>query len=207
MERKQAIQGLYYPFLGRIIAFLLIIVAALCCPKSAEAKDPPFALPPRSEVLKIRSAILYTAQGNVYFKLFPAEAPWHVANFKYLADKGFYRGLRISLYDPGYILQGGDPKGDGKSGPGYSLPAEFSQRNHHLGTLGMARIPDVFLDGGRPANPERRSNGSQFHILLGDAPHMDSQYTIFGEVVDGFDVLKRLRVGDEIEDLRVFVRP
>lgn len=70
----------------------------------------------------------------------------------------------------------------------------------------MARKPDIDEKSGLRANPERRSNGSQFHILLGDAPHMDGQYTIFGKVVGGFDALERLRRGDRIQKLTVFIR-
>jgi cyclophilin family peptidyl-prolyl cis-trans isomerase len=70
----------------------------------------------------------------------------------------------------------------------------------------MARTPDTDSKTGRQTNPERSSNGSQFHILLGDAPHMDGQYTIFGKVVGGFDTLKELRAGDTILRLTVFIR-
>jgi cyclophilin family peptidyl-prolyl cis-trans isomerase len=168
--------------------------------------EPPFELPARSEVLKIRSAILETSQGKLYFELLPEEAPWHVANFKYLADKGFYNGLRFHLYMPGYLVQGGDPKGNGSGGPGYVLPAEFSERNHRFGTLGMARIPDGYTKKKRALNPQRSSNGSQFHILLADAPHMDGRYTIFGKLTGGQDVLARLRKGDSIKKLTVYIR-
>jgi len=168
--------------------------------------DPPFELPARSEVLKIRSAILETSQGKLYFELLPEEAPWHVANFKYLADKGFYNGLRFHLYMPGYLIQGGDPKGNGSGGPGYVLPAEFSERNHRFGTLGMARIPDGYTKKKRALNPQRNSNGSQFHILLADASHMDGRYTVFGKLTSGHDVLARLRKGDSITKLTVYIR-
>jgi cyclophilin family peptidyl-prolyl cis-trans isomerase len=157
-------------------------------------------------VLKIRSAILETSQGRIFIELFPEEAPWHVANFKYLADKGFYKNLSFFIYKPDYLIQAGDPQGTGKGGPGYDLPAEFSARHHTRGTLGMARKPDIDARSGKRANPERRSNGSQFHILLGDAPHMDGEYTIFGKVVGGFDALERLRRGDRIVKLTVFIR-
>lgn len=182
-------------------------LALLHTPATASAdSDPPFELPARSEVLKIRSAALETSQGILYFELLPEEAPWHVANFKYLADKGFYNGLRFHLYMPGYLIQGGDPKGNGSGGPGYVLPAEFSERNHRFGTLGMARIPDGYTKKKRALNPQRNSNGSQFHILLGDAPHMDGRYTVFGKLSGGQDVLARLRKGDTITKLTVYIR-
>jgi cyclophilin family peptidyl-prolyl cis-trans isomerase len=160
--------------------------------------DPPFKLPQRSELQKLQSAKIETSKGDLVFALFPAEAPWHVANFKYLADKRFYNDLSFHLFQRDYIIQGGQPSGK-YNGPGYSLPPEFSRRKHEVGTLGMARRPDYM-------NPERISNGSQFHILLRRAPHMDGSYTIFGELISGHEVLKSLRKGDTIRDVTVYVR-
>jgi cyclophilin family peptidyl-prolyl cis-trans isomerase len=188
-------------FVALIIMALTVLVHRPAC-----AAEPPFDLPPKAEVLKIRSAILETNRGRIYLELFPEEAPWHVANFKYLADKGFYRNLSFHFFQPEYLIQGGDPLKNGRGGPGYDLPPEFSSRNHSFGTLGMARKPDVDSKTGKRANPERRSNGSQFHILLNDAPHMDGHYTIFGKVVGGADVLKSLKRGDKIVNLTVFIR-
>jgi cyclophilin family peptidyl-prolyl cis-trans isomerase len=188
------------------LVILLVSLLFVLVTRSAEATEPPFELPERKDILKIRSAILETSKGKLFLELFPEEAPWHVANFKYLADKGFYRNISFHLYKPEYLIQGGDPLGNGKGGPGYSLPAEFSARHHTLGTLGMARVPNTDPKTGRPLNPQRRSHGSQFHILLGDAPHMDGQYTIFGKVVGGLDTLERLRAGDTILKITVFIR-
>jgi len=188
------------------LLILAVFLIGLTFASAANAKDPPYDLPPKPEVLKIRSAILETSKGKILLELFPEEAPWHVANFKYLADKGFYKNLSFHLIEPEYLIQGGDPLGNGRGGPGYDLPAEFSARHHTFGTLGMARKPDVDAKSGKRSNPERRSNGSQFHILLGDAPHMDGQYTIFGKVVGGFDALNRLKAGDRIIKLTVFIR-
>lgn len=185
--------------------FLMACVPIALTHASAEP-EPPFELPARADILKIRSAIIETSQGKLCFELLPEEAPWHVANFKYLADKGFYSGLTFHLYLPGYLIQGGDPKGNGSGGPGYVLPAEFSERNHRFGVLGMARVPDGYNKKKRSLNPQRSSNGSQFHILLGDAPHMDGRYTVFGKLTSGHDVLARLRKGDSISKLTVFIR-
>lgn len=164
-----------------------------------EQAAPPFSLPKQSELNKLRSAILFTNKGKIYIELYPEEAPWHVANLKYLADKGFYKNLSFHLYYPDYIIQGGDPLKTGKGGPGYSLPPEFSKHIHGSGTVGMARLSNS-------QNPERRSNGSQFHILMREAPKMDNEYTIIGKVVNGMDVARRLRKGDVIEDFVVYVR-
>ena len=163
-------------------------------------KDPPFLLPKPAELNKIRSAVIITNKGKIKLELYPEDAPWHVANLKYLADKGFYQGLKFHLFYPDYIIQGGDPLGTGKGGPGYSLPAEFSKRQHIAGTLGMARLENSY-------NPERRSNGSQFHILMREAPRMDNDFTIIGKVTEGMKVVKKLRLGDTIKDLVVYVKP
>lgn len=187
---------------GWLVAAILSAVTTVAYAES----DPPFALPPRSELLKLRSAVVETSRGTLYFELLPEEAPWHVANFKYLADKKFYQGLRFHLFQPGYLIQGGDPRGSGFGGPGYSLPPEFSSRNHKFGILGMARKPDAYNKKKQLVNPERRSSGSQFHILLDDAPHMDGRYTVFGKLVGGANVLSQLRADDTIKKVTVYVR-
>jgi peptidyl-prolyl cis-trans isomerase B (cyclophilin B) len=193
--------------LGRWLGSVLLTALFAAQIHLAHAEpDPPFVLPARAELLKLRSAAIETSRGTLFFELLPEEAPWHVANFKYLADKQFYNGLRFHLYEPGYLIQGGDPKGTGFGGPGYSLPPEFSPRDHKFGTLGMARKPDAYNRKKQLINPERRSSGSQFHILLGDAPHMDGRYTVFGKLVGGAAVLSQLRANDTIKKITVYVR-
>lgn len=193
--------------IGRwLVAFVLSALITTQIRVSHAERDPPFALPARAEILKLRSATIETSQGTLFFELLPEEAPWHVANFKYLADRKFYDGLPFHLYEPGYLIQGGDPKGTGFGGPGYSLPPEFSSRNHKFGALGMARKPDAYNRKKQLINPERRSSGSQFHILLNDAPHMDGRYTIFGKLVGGATTLTQLRANDKIRKVTVYVR-
>jgi peptidyl-prolyl cis-trans isomerase B (cyclophilin B) len=191
----------------RLLQALMSLSALVLVGTSAIAEtSPPFELPPRTQLLKIRSAIIETSKGKLYFELFPEEAPWHVANFKYLADKGFYNDLSFHLFEPGYLIQGGDPNANGFGGPGYYLPPEFSSRNHRFGTLGMARKPDGYNAKKQLLNPQRVSSGSQFHILLAEAPHMDGRYTIFGKLVGGSEVLERLAKGDSIRSVTVFIR-
>ena len=180
---------------------VIILIAVLLIPRAGHTTSRvPFVLPPKSELNKLKRAIVYTVKGNIHIELFPEEAPWHVANLKYLADKGFYKNNKFHLHYDNYIIQGGDPRGDGMGGPGYSLPAEYTQRLHDTGTVGMARIPDS-------VNPERRSNGSQFHILLRPAPRMNGNYTIIGRVIHGMDIARSIRKEDRILDLVVYVRP
>lgn len=185
-------------FLNCLLPLVLLALLALFS-EQAYGAGPPFALPEHSELRKIRSAVIHTTQGDIVFELFPRESPWHVANFKYLADKGFYRNSEFHVHEPDYIVQGGGPSGNPRGGPGYSLPPEFSPREHDFGTLGMARYSDEI-------NHERRSHGSQFHILLNPAPHMNGSYTILGRAVAGKDVIRSLRQGTRIVDIDVYVR-
>lgn len=160
----------------------------------------PFKIPPHDELTKIRSADVFLSRGTIRFELSPEDAPTHVANFKYLADRGFYKGLTFHILYPGVIIQGGAPNlRDPNSGPGYSLEPEFSRRKHVRGTLGMARLPNE-------ANAERASHGSQFHILLASNPRMDGQYTIFGECYFNCELLDDIQKGDVIKDIKVYVR-
>lgn len=164
----------------------------------AGGREIPFELPPRSEILKLRSAVLYTDKGEIRFELYPQDAPWHVANFKYLADKGFYKNRPFHVYYLDYVIQTGLITKEEGTHYNYTLPPEFSEREHDPGTLGMARSPD-------DKNPGRRSSSTQFHILFNYAPKMDKTYTIFGHIAEGMEVLKRLQKGDMIRDLKVFV--
>jgi cyclophilin family peptidyl-prolyl cis-trans isomerase len=160
--------------------------------------SPSFQLPKAPDLKKLKSGVMRTSKGDIYFELFPEDAPWHVANFKYLADKKFYDNTVFHSHKEGFILQAGLSANSNK-GPGYSLPPEFNYRKHVPGTLGMARAIDI-------VNPQRRSHGSQFHLLLTENTRMDGSYTIFGQVVRGMDVLKSLTKGDTIRSLTVYVR-
>lgn len=188
----------------RTLLFACLVLTFSCA--VAQKREPPFDLPPQEELRRIRSAVIGTSKGNLFLELYPEQAPWHVTNFKYLADKGFYKGLLFHRHIPGYVLEGGDPKGTGYGGTGYTLPAEFSALKHQFGTVGMLRKPDIFGSDGRPINPRRQSSGSQFYICLSEAPNMDGSYTIFGKVVSGIETLRALKGGDRIEFVDVFVR-
>ena len=187
----------FWPRFLRIKESLFILLSLIIVARYAAAAEPPFKLPPPLEIRKLRSAIIQTNKGALIFRLFPESAPWHVANFKYLADKGFYRGLSFTGYYPKYLIQGGRPSVS-RSGPGWSISPEFNRHSHQRGALGMARVRD-------DANPERRSNGSQFHIILSDSAHMDQNYTVFGQLIGGWKTLDQLRSGDIIDTVKVFV--
>jgi peptidyl-prolyl cis-trans isomerase B (cyclophilin B) len=138
-------------------------------------------------------AILDTDRGDIVLELYATEAPKTVANFEKLSKDGFYNNLTFHRVEPGFVVQGGDPAGNGSGGPGYELPAEISPTEKHLrGTLAMARRGDQ-------VNPERKSSGSQFYICLAPAPFLDGQYTVFGGVVEGMNVVDQIKVGDHIK--------
>jgi len=122
-------------------------------------------------------ATVETNKGAFSFEFFPEEAPNTVQNFIDLANKGFYDGTIFHRVIDGFMIQGGDPKGTGTGGPGYKIKAEFNKHKHVAGTVAMARSAD----------PD--SAGSQFYICVAPAPHLDGQYTVFGQVTEGLDVV------------------
>ena len=129
--------------------------------------------------------IMVKDYGTMKIKMFTKEAPKNVTNVANLAIKGFYNGLIFHRLIPGFMIQGGDPKGDGTGGPGYTVPAEFNAHKHLKGTMAMARLGDE-------ANPKKESSGSQFYICFVPTPFLDNNYTTIGEMVDGIPVLEKL---------------
>ncbi len=121
--------------------------------------------------------------GDIVIKMLPEVAPNTVANFKVLAGNGYYDGLIFHRVIPGFMAQGGDPTGDGTGGPGYSIKAEFNETKHLRGTVAMARTPD----------PD--SAGSQFYICFAPQPSLDRQYTVFGQVESGMEVVDQIKNG------------
>ncbi len=158
-----------------------------------------------SDGLSVRNtghyATLDTDRGPIVIELYPESAPKTVANFEKLSREGFYNGLTFHRVVPGFVVQGGDPKGNGTGGPGYTLPAEISATEKHLrGSVAMARLGDE-------VNPDRRSSGSQFYICLEPQPFLDGQYTVFGGVIKGMDVVDKIRVGDHIRHVTLSSTP
>jgi peptidyl-prolyl cis-trans isomerase B (cyclophilin B) len=146
-------------------------------------------------------AIIDTDRGVIVIEFYPAVAPKTVANFETLAKKGFYNGLTFHRVVPGFVVQGGDPKGDGSGGPGYDVPAEISPAEKHLrGSVATARLGDA-------VNPDRKSSGSQFYICLEPQPPLDGQYTVFGGVIEGMAVVDKIQVGDKMKKVTVASEP
>ncbi len=140
---------------------------------------------------KTALARITTPKGEIVFKFYPNEAPLHSAAFIKLARAGFYDGLTFHRVEPGFVIQGGDPVGNGTGGPGYTLDAEFSELPHLKGSVAMARS----------SNPN--SAGSQFYICLDDAPFLNRQYTVFGHVVEGQSVVDSIRPGDAMVQVAI----
>lgn len=137
---------------------------------------------------KAPRALITTKFGEMELIFFPELAPKHVESFLKLAKKGFYNGTLFHRVIPGFMIQGGDPNTKdpskrhlyGMGGPGYTVPAEFNRIPHERGILSAARSAD----------PD--SAGSQFFIMVGKAPSLDGQYTVFGEVVKGIEVADKI---------------
>ena len=122
-----------------------------------------------------------TTLGNFTIELFEKETPKTVENFVKLAEKNFYNGVIFHRVIDGFMIQGGDPTGTGRGGPGYQFADEFHPSLKHTseGTLSMAK-----------AGPN--TNGSQFFITLAPTPHLDNRHSVFGKVVEGMDVVKKI---------------
>ncbi len=132
-------------------------------------------------------ATVETSLGSFELTLNAKAAPKTVANFVKLSKDGFYNGLtfhRIVKQTGFHLIQGGDPKGDGTGGPGYTIPAEIGLK-HTKGAIAMARLGDE-------VNPNKESSGSQFYIVEEDIPFLDGNYTVFGYVTSGMDVVEKI---------------
>jgi peptidylprolyl isomerase len=137
---------------------------------------PEMTIDPNKEYI----ATLRTVRGDVKIRLRPDLAPQHVNSFVFLSREGFYDGVTFHRVLPGFVAQAGDPTGSGSGGPGYTIPAEFSDpgvASFQRGTLGMARAQDP------------NSGGSQWFINYAATPALDGAYTIFGEVTEGMEVV------------------
>ena len=139
-------------------------------------------------------ATIVTDKGNIVAELYQ-DTPEGTNNFVTLAQNGFYDGLTFHRVEPGFVIQGGDPAGDGSGGPGYTIPAEINHP-HTKGALAWARTSDEI-------NPERNSSGSQFYITLEETPFLDGGYSVFGQVIEGMDVAEKIAVGDKIQKIEI----
>ena len=141
--------------------------------------------------MKQTGVIALEKGGEIRIEFFPEDAPKTVENFVTLAKKGFYNGLNFHRVVPDFVVQGGCPKGNGTGGPGYTIKAEFNKQKHVRGTVAMARSQ----------HPD--SAGSQFYICYGNTPHLDNQYTVFGKVVSGMELVDRIKQGDKMTSVTI----
>jgi len=149
--------------------------------------------PPQTiDAAKTYVATVHTVKGDFSLKLDPKAAPVTVNNFVYLAENHFYDGLTFHRYEAGFVIQGGDPAGNGTGGLGYKLPNESNPAPWTAGSLAMA-------------SNSAGVSGCQFFVLLGDAPHLATAgvFNHFGTVQSGMDVVKQIRAGDVIKGIDV----
>ena len=184
-----------------VVLAAMLSLLIVSCSKKEKAKTFPVLTPeqiakiqqemrnlPEEPVSKDEVGVIETNYGKIVIKFFPDVAPHTCANFKKLANHGYFDGTLFHRVVPGFVIQGGDilsrdadPSNDGTGGPGYTIPAEFSDLHHTKGIVSMARKSN-----------DINSAGSQFFICLADLPNLDHQYTIFGKVIKGMDVVDKI---------------
>ena len=141
------------------------------------------------ESLQNKKAVIQTPKGIIQIQIYP-DTPLTSSNFMILAASGFYNNLKFHRVEPGFVIQGGDPNGDGSGGPGYQFNDEPVTREYKKGTVAMA-------------NAGVNTNGSQFFILLEDHPELPKNYTIFGQVISGMDIVEKITPDDVMETVTI----
>jgi len=159
--------------------------------KTEEKKMAAVDLTTDSSGLSKSTVVMTTTKGVIKYKFYSKDAPKTVARMVELIQQGFYNGLTFHRVVPGFVIQGGDPVGNGTGGSGQKLPAEFNERRHVEGTVAMARSSDP------------NSADSQFYISLGTHPHLDRSYTVFGQVIEGQNVARQITVGDRMTTVTI----
>ncbi len=169
---------------------ILMLSLVLACMAFAEESKPETG----------RIAVIETSKGAIIIALYEKDAPITTANFIELVKRKFYDGLKFHRVVPGFVIQGGDPNGNGSGGSGKTIKLETSPKLKHgaAGAVAMARTP----------NPD--SATSQFYITLGDTEStrsLDGGYAVFGRVIEGLDVVKKIQQGDIIKTIRIIPKP
>lgn len=156
---------------------------------SKQWNSPPAMQIDPKEIYQVK---METAKGTIELELYPEYAPKTVNNFVFLAGEGFYDGITFHRVIDNFMIQGGDPTGTGRGGPGYRFEDEFKGNplKHGTGVISMA-------------NAGPNTNGSQFFITHAPQPHLDGRHTVFGKVVKGQDVVNAIRQGDRIVQVEV----
>jgi cyclophilin family peptidyl-prolyl cis-trans isomerase len=133
-------------------------------------------------------ATIETNKGNILIEFLPEVAPATVSNFIDLTNKGYYNSLLFHRVVPDFVIQGGDPRGDGWGGPGYSIPCEYNEIPFERGTIGIA-------------TSGKDTGGSQLFICHSEQPHLNGRYTVFGKVLNGMDVVDKIEIDDKITQI------
>lgn len=145
---------------------------------------------------KSYSAIIKTNKGDIHIELFAQHAPMTVNNFVFLANEGFYNGVKFHRVISNFVIQGGDPTGTGRGGPGYRFGDEVDPKKnphkHGTGYLSMA-------------NAGPGTNGSQFFVTHSPQPHLDGKHTVFGKVTKNMTVVNAIRQGDQMKEVVINV--
>jgi len=148
-----------------------------------------WSTPPAMQIdaKKSYTVTMETIRGSIVIELYPEHAPKTVNNFVFLAREGYYDGVSFHRVIPDFVIQGGDPTGTGRGGPGYKFEDEVKGNplRHETGVLSMA-------------NAGPNTNGSQFFITHSPQPHLDGKHTVFGKVTSGMDVVNAIRQGDKM---------
>ena len=179
-----------------LLAALLLPVAGSIAPVGAQqptqpAPPAPKEAPKGGKKVKQTAVITMEKGGEINIEFFPEDAPKTVENFVTLAKKGFYDGVTFHRVEPNFVVQGGDPKGNGTGGPGYTIKDEFNKQKHVRGVVAMARTQAP------------NSAGSQFYITLAPAHFLDNQYTVFGRVTSGMEIVDKIKVGDKMKSVKI----
>jgi peptidyl-prolyl cis-trans isomerase B (cyclophilin B) len=179
-----------------LMSIFMILVLGGCSkgtPESVLPTSPKQYSSPPSMVIdsnKQYTATIETEKGNIVLELFAKDVPVTVNNFVFLARDGFYTNTSFHRVIPGFMAQGGDPTGTGTGSAGYRFADEFTSHKHETGTLSMA-------------NSGTDTNSCQFFITYAPQPHLDGKHSVFGQLIEGMDVLEKIENGDTIKQITI----
>jgi len=188
--------------LSRMAGIALVLVTLLLASCGGQAPEPSptpepktYSAPPPMTIdtSKQYTATIETEKGNLVLELFASDVPVTVNNFVFLASEKFYDGTTFHRVVPDFVAQGGDPTGTGTGTPGYSFADEFTEHTHVTGALSMA-------------NSGSNTNGCQFFITYAPQPHLDGKHSVFGQLIEGMDVLEKIEQGDTIIRITIEAR-
>ena len=178
----------------RIASTILVlpILLSASCAGGEESKPKTYSAPPpmKIDTSKQYTATIETEKGNIVLELFASDVPVTVNNFVFLAREGFYDDTTFHRVIADFMAQGGDPTGTGMGDPGYKFADEFTEHTHSAGALSMA-------------NAGPNTNGSQFFITYTPTPHLDGKHSVFGQLIEGMDILEQIKNGDAIERITI----